>query len=83
MEYQIMALPHDRILRNRQITVNKLDTTRSWSFNMPCKTFKGILILLELEELYKQDTSRFYDPKIEKVSVFVEGKPNQLYAQGM
>ena len=25
----------------------------------------------------------FYNPKIQKVSVIVEGKPNQLYAQGM
>ena len=27
--------------------------------------------------------SKFYNPKIEKVSVIVESKPNQLYAQGM
>ena len=27
--------------------------------------------------------SKFYNPKIEKVSVIVEGKPNQLYAQEM
>ena len=27
--------------------------------------------------------SKFYNPKIEKVSVIIEGKPNQLYAQGM
>ena len=27
--------------------------------------------------------SRFYNPKIQKVSVIVEGKPHQLYAQGM
>ena len=27
--------------------------------------------------------SKFYNPKIHKVSVIVEGKPNQLYAQGM
>ena len=27
--------------------------------------------------------SKFYNPKIQKVSVIVEGKPNQLYAQGM
>ena len=25
----------------------------------------------------------FYNPKIEKVSVTIEGKPSQLYAQGM
>ena len=27
--------------------------------------------------------SKFYNTKIEKVSVIVEGKPNQLYTQGM
>ena len=27
--------------------------------------------------------SKYYNPKIQKVSVIVEGKPNQLYAQGM
>ena len=27
--------------------------------------------------------SKFYNPKIQKVPVIVEGKPNQLYAQGM
>ena len=32
---------------------------------------------------YTRDTSKFYNPKIQKVSVIVEGKPNQLYTQGM
>ena len=27
--------------------------------------------------------SKFYNPKIQKVSITIEGKPNQLYAQGM
>ena len=44
---------------------------------------KGILVLFEEERSYARDTSKFYNPKIQKVSVIVEGKPNQLYAQGM
>ena len=32
---------------------------------------------------HTRDTSKFYHPKIQKVSVAVEGKPNQLYSQGM
>ena len=44
---------------------------------------KGILVLFEEEKPYLQDTSRYYNPKIQKVSVTVEGKPNQLYSQGM
>ena len=76
-----MALLYDRVLR--QIKVNKLDTTWNWSFNTLCKSLKGILVLFEEENPYTRDMSTFYNPKIEKVSVIVEGKPNQLYAQGM
>ena len=82
-EYQHIALLYDRILRHRQISVNKSDTMWNWSFNTPCKSLKGILVLFEEEKSYTQDTSKFYNPKIQKVSVTVEGKPNQLYAQGM
>ena len=57
--------------------------TWNWLFNMPCKSFKGILILFEEEKSYACNTSKFYNPKIPKVSVIVEGEPNQLYAQGM
>ena len=55
----------------------------NWSFNMPCKSLKGILVLFEEEKSYTRDTSKFYNPGIQKVSVTVEGKPNQLYSQGM
>ena len=82
-EYQNMVLLYDRILRHRQIRVNKSDTTWNWSFNSPCRSLKGILVLFEEEDPYKRDTSKFYNPKIEKVSVIVEGKPNQLFSQGM
>ena len=71
-EYQSMALLYDRVLRHRQIKVNKLDTTWNWSFNMPCKSLKGILVLFEEEKPYERDTSKFYNPKIQKVSVIIE-----------
>ena len=82
-EYQHMALLYDRILRHRKIIVNKSDTVWNWAFNMPRKSLKGILVLFEEEQSYTRDMSKFYNPKIQKVSVIVEGKPNQLYAQGM
>ena len=81
-EYQHMAL-YDRILRHRKIIVNKSDTVWNWAFNMLCKSLKGILVLFEEEKSYTQETSKFYNPKIQKVSVIVKGKPNQLYAEGM
>ena len=82
-EYQHMALLYDKILRHRKIIVNKSDTVWNWAFNTPCKSLKGILVLFEEERSYTQGTSNFYNPNIQKVSVIVKGKPNQLYAQGM
>ena len=72
-EYQHMALLYDRILRRRKIIVNKKDTVWNWAFNMTCKSLKGILVLFEEERSYTRDTSKFYNPKIQKVSVIVEG----------
>ena len=51
-EYQQMALLYDRILRHRQIPVNKSDMTWNWSFNTPCKSLKGILVLFQEEKSY-------------------------------
>ena len=82
-EYQSMALLYDRILRHRQISVNKSDTMWNWSFNTPCKSLKGILVLFEGKKSYARDTSKFYNPGIQQVSVTIEGKPNQLYSQEM
>ena len=82
-EYQSMALLYDRVLIHRQIKVNKSDTTWNWSFNTPCRSLKGILMLFEEEKPYARYTSKFYNPKIQNVSVIVESKPDQLYAQGM
>ena len=78
-----MMLLYDRVHQHSKIPVNKSDTKWNWSFNDTCKSLKGILVLFEEEKPYTRDTSKFYNPKIEKVSVTVEGKPNQLYAQEM
>ena len=61
--------------------MNKLDTAWNWLLNMPCKSLKAILVLFEEEQLYIRDTSKFYNPKIQKVSVNIEGKPKRLCAQ--
>lgn len=82
-EYQNMVLLYDRILRHRLICVDKSDSTWNWSFNTPCKSLRGILVLFEEEDGYKRNTNKFYNPKIQKVSVIIEGKPNQLFSQGM
>ena len=66
MEYQSMALPYDRVLRDRQIPLNKPDTTWTWSFNTPCKSFKGVLVLFEEEKSFTRHTRKFYNPKMRK-----------------
>ena len=68
-EYDKMALLYDRVLRHRQIQVNKSDTTWNWSFNTPCKSLTGILVLFEGEQPYTRDTGKFYNPKIQKKSL--------------
>ena len=57
--YQNMALLYNRVLRERQIRVNKSDMTWNWSFNTSCKSLKGILVLFEEEKSYTRDTSKF------------------------
>ena len=78
-----MVLLYDRVIRHSQIPVNKSDTKWNWSFNKTCKSLKGILFLFEEEKPFAQNMSKYYNPKIQNVSVTVEGKPNQLYSQGM
>ena len=78
-----MVLLYDRVIQHSQIPVNKLDTKWNWSFNETYKSLKGILVLFEEEQPFAQDTSKYYSPKIQKVSDTLEGKPNQLYSQGM
>ena len=78
-----MALLYHRILRHRKIIVNKSDTVWNWAFDTPCKSLKGILVLFEEKKPDIRDTSKYYNPGIQKVSVIVEGKPNQLYTQRM
>ena len=82
-EYDKMVLLYDRVIQHSQIPVNKSDRKWNWSFNETCKSLKGILVLFEEEKSLARDTSEYYNPKMQKVSVTVEGKPNQLYSQGM
>ena len=76
-----MAILYDRILRHRKITKNKSDTLWNINLNVPARSMKGILMLFEDPE--RTNTEDFYNPKITKVEMTIEGVPNQLYSQGM
>ena len=54
--------------------------------NSLSKSLKGVLLIFMKERSatkFNRDTEEFFNPKITKVEVTVEGVPNELYAQNM
>ena len=80
------SILYDRILRARIIPLDKSNTSFSIDINSPSKSLKGVLLIFTKERSatkFTRDTEEFYNPKITKVEVTVEGVPNELYAQNM
>ena len=70
----------------RIIPLDKSDTSFSIDINSPSKSLKGVLLIFTKERSatkFTRDTEEFYNPKITKVEITVEGVPNELYAQNM
>ena len=85
-EYMKSSILYDRILRARIIPLDKSDTSFSTDINSPSKSLKGVLLIFTKERSatkFNRDTEEFYNPKITKVEVTVEGVPNELYAQNI
>ena len=85
-EYKESSILYDRILRARIIPFNNSDTSFSIDINSPSKSLKGVLLIFTKERSatkFSCDTEEFFNPKITKVEVTVEGVPNELYAQNM
>ena len=85
-EYMKSSILYDRILRAHIMPLNKSDTSFSVDINSPSKSLKGVLLIFTQERSatkFALDTEEFYNPKIMKVEVTVEGVPNELYAQNM
>ena len=85
-EYMKSRILYDRILRARIIPLNNSTTSFSVDINSPSKRLKGVLLIFTKERSatkFNQDTEEFFNPKITKVEVTVEGVPNELYAQNM
>ena len=85
-EYKKSSILYDRILRACIIPLNNSDTTFSVDINSPSRSLKGVLLIFMKERSatnFNQDTEEFFNPKITKVEVTVEGVPNELYAQNM
>ena len=85
-EYMKSSILYDRILRARIIPLNNSYTSFSVDINSPSKSLKGVLLIFTKERSatkFTRDTEEFFNPKITKVEVTVEGVPNELYAQNM
>ena len=85
-KYMKSSILYDRIFRARIIQLDKSDTSFSVDINSPSKSLKGVLLIFTQERSatkFARDTEEFYNPKITKVEVTVEGVPNELYAQNM
>ena len=77
------SILYDRILRARIIPLNDSSTSFSGDINSP---LKGVLLIFTKERSatkFNRDTEEFFNPKITKVEMTVEGVPNELYAQNM
>ena len=80
------SILYDRILRVPIIPLNNSDTSFSFDINSPSKSLKGVLLIFTKERSatkFTRNTEEFFNPKITKVEVTVEGVPNELYAQNM
>ena len=83
-EYMKSSILYDRILRARIIPLNNSDTSFSVDINSPSESLKGVLLIFTKERSatkFTRNTEEFFNPKITKVEVTVEGVPNELHAQ--
>ena len=85
-EYIKSSILYDRILRSHIIPLKDSDTSFSVDINSLSKSLKGVLLIFTKQRSatkFERDTEEFYNPKMTKVRVTVEGPPNELYAQNM
>ena len=85
-EYMKSSILYDRILKAHIIPLNNSDTSFSVDINSPSKSLKGVLLIFMKERSatkFTCDTEEFFNPKITKVEVTVEGVSNELYVQNM
>ena len=85
-EYMKSSVLYDRFLRARIIPFNDSSTSFSVDIDSPSKSLKGVLLIFTKDRSatkFNRDTEEFFNPKITKAEVTVEGVPNELYAQNM
>ena len=78
-----VSVYYDRILRHSYSIKDKQDLVWNINLNTPARSMKGILMLFQIPTAeYGRKCEEFYNPKIKRVSLVIEGKPNQLFSSG-
>ena len=80
-EYMKSSILYDRILRARIIPLNNSNTRFSVGINSPSKNLRCVLLIFtkgRSATKFTHNTEEFFNPKITKVEVTVEGIPNEL-----
>ena len=78
-----LATLYDRVLRYCRVPKDKSDTLWNFNLNVPAQSMRGALFLFEAsQQPFARNTEAFYNPKITKVKVTVEGSRIN-YSQGM
>ena len=86
MEYVKSSILYGRILRACIIPLSDSNMSLSVDINSPSKSLKGVLLIFTKQRSatkFACNTEEFFNPKITKVEVTVEGVPNELYSQNM
>ena len=86
MQYQIMALPFTRLVRHHFRVIKKSEPVINLNVNTQSKSLTHVLILaIDTAKDRKLFESKevFKNLDVSKVNVTIEGKLNQLYAQGL
>lgn len=78
---------YDRIVRHSKLSLDKSDTIWNISLAPQARSMKGILVLFvnpsDGGASYARDAEKYYNPKITRVSITLDGNPNQLFGSGM
>jgi hypothetical protein len=74
----------DRIHRYTKEKLDKKDTQLTIHCNMRSNSLKGVLLFFKEDETnFSKDPEKFYNPKITKIEVSINGMPNKVYDRGM
>ena len=82
--YTYKSIPYNRVLQHTVRAVAKNSNLWNINVNVPSKSLNALaLIFIDPDNRKPYEVQEhFYNPNIEKISIDINGKPNQLYSHG-